>query len=102
MRRLNRQIRALSGDVPALRPILSNLQRRPWALVRLPLGLALVAGGLASFLPVLGIWMLPLGLVLVAIDLPLLRPVVSALLIRSRRRVSLWRRRWANRHRRHL
>ena len=92
--RLNRQIRALTGRIPVLRPFLIGLQRRRWALVRLPLGLALVAGGLLSFLPVLGIWMLPLGLILLAMDLPLLRPMVSAMLIRSRRRLSLWHRRW--------
>jgi len=38
-----------------------------------PLAVALVVGGLASFLPVLGICMLPLGLALLAIDMPFLR-----------------------------
>jgi hypothetical protein len=35
--------------------------------------LLLILGGLLSFLPILGIWMLPLGLLLLAEDLPVLR-----------------------------
>ena len=38
--------------------------------LRLPLGLALVCGGLVGFLPVLGFWMVPLGLILLAQDFP--------------------------------
>jgi hypothetical protein len=37
------------------------------------LGLALVFGGLFSFLPVLGIWMLPLGLFILSIDWAFIR-----------------------------
>lgn len=43
------------------------------ALLRLPLALLLIAGGIFSFLPLLGIWMLPLGLMLIAIDVPPVR-----------------------------
>lgn len=47
--------------------------RRPSSkYVRLPLGVALVGGGMLSFLPVLGLWMLPLGMVLIAQDVPAL------------------------------
>lgn len=35
--------------------------------------LVLVVGGVFSFLPVLGLWMLPLGLMLIASDVPFLR-----------------------------
>jgi hypothetical protein len=42
--------------------------------VRIPLGIALAAGGILGFLPILGFWMLPLGLALIARDIPLLRP----------------------------
>lgn len=42
-----------------------------WA--RLPAGLALIFGGVFSFLPILGLWMLPLGLMLMAADVPFLR-----------------------------
>ncbi len=37
-------------------------------LGRTLLGLVLVFGGVLSFLPVLGIWMLPLGLVILSVD----------------------------------
>ncbi len=40
---------------------------------RVPAGVGLVAGGVFSFLPVLGFWMLPLGIVLLAKDVPPLR-----------------------------
>ena len=39
-------------------------------LVRIPLALLLILGGVFSFLPVLGLWMLPLGLLLFAQDVP--------------------------------
>lgn len=42
-------------------------------LLRLPLGIVLILGGIFSILPMLGIWMLPLGLLLVAVDVPLVR-----------------------------
>ncbi|MCK1420358.1 hypothetical protein IVB14_14370 [Bradyrhizobium sp. 180] len=41
--------------------------------IRIPSGLLLIVGGVLSFLPVLGVWMLPLGLALLAEDVPLLR-----------------------------
>ncbi|WP_027571647.1 hypothetical protein [Bradyrhizobium sp. WSM1743] len=41
--------------------------------VRIPSGALLVVGGVFSFLPVLGVWMLPLGLALLAEDVPVLR-----------------------------
>jgi hypothetical protein len=63
-------------------------------LVRLPVAALLVIGGVFSFLPVLGIWMLPLGLMLLAVDIPALRPAVSSAFIRLRRRGSVfWRQR---------
>jgi hypothetical protein len=48
--------------------------RKPSAhWLRLPAGLLLIVGGLLSFLPILGIWMLPLGLLLLAEDVPAVR-----------------------------
>ena len=41
--------------------------------VRVAAGVALVAGGMLSFLPILGIWMLPLGLAVLANDSPRIR-----------------------------
>lgn len=46
-------------------------------LVRIPLALLLIVGGILSFLPILGIWMLPLGLLLIAQDIPVLQPPLA-------------------------
>ncbi|HEY0330330.1 MAG TPA: hypothetical protein VGC77_14690 [Rhodopseudomonas sp.] len=49
-------------------------------LVRIPVGTALAVGGVFSFLPVLGLWMLPLGLILIAQDVPILQgPIAKGL-----------------------
>ncbi|MDO9295468.1 hypothetical protein [Bradyrhizobium sp.] len=49
-------------------------------LVRIPLAILLMIGGIFSFLPILGLWMLPLGLVLFAQDVPILqKPMAQAL-----------------------
>jgi hypothetical protein len=40
---------------------------------RIPIGVLLILGGVFSFLPVLGLWMLPLGLLLFAQDVPFLQ-----------------------------
>ena len=45
-----------------------------------PAGLLLILGGVLSFLPIRGIWMLPLGLLLLAEDLPVLRSWRSRIL----------------------
>ena len=48
-------------------------------LVRILVSALLVLGGLLSFLPVFGMWMLPLGLIIISQDLPFLqRPLVRA------------------------
>ena len=55
--------------------------RRPTSkLVRFPLGILLILGGIFSILPLLGLWMLPLGLVLIAQDIPPLEKPVALLL----------------------
>jgi hypothetical protein len=59
-----------------------NLKRLRGAcsLVRVPAGVALIGGGVLSFLPVLGIWMLPVGFALLAHDIPAMhRPMARAL-----------------------
>ncbi len=49
-------------------------------LVRIPLSALLILGGIFSFLPILGLWMLPLGLLLIAQDIPFLqKPLARAL-----------------------
>jgi hypothetical protein len=41
--------------------------------LRVGLGVLMVFGGIFSFLPILGIWMLPLGLLILSIDFPPVR-----------------------------
>lgn len=48
--------------------------------VRIPVAILLVVGGLLSFLPVLGLWMLPLGLILIAQDVPALQKPMASML----------------------
>ena len=38
--------------------------------IRIPVAVLSIVGGVFSFLPVLGLWMLPLGLLLLAHDVP--------------------------------
>ncbi len=99
-RRFERQFQLLARIAPVLAPVVVAAQRRPLILVRLPLALLLIAGGLLAFLPILGLWMLPLGLLLLAVDLPVLRGPVSAAVIRGRRWLALRRRQWRRRLRR--
>ena len=97
-RRFHRQFDALERMIPGSRGVLLRLRSNRWRLVRLPLALLLIVGGLVSFLPVLGIWMLPLGLLLLAVDLPFLRGPISSMVIRGRLLVRRWVRRWRKRH----
>jgi hypothetical protein len=76
---------------------MSTLRRDSWFPIRFPVALLLIVGGVFSFLPVLGIWMLPLGLLLLAVDLPVLRGPISVLVIRGRRLTQRWMRRWRQR-----
>jgi hypothetical protein len=57
---------------------------------RIGLGIALLAGGMLFFLPVLGLWMLPLGLLVLSVDLLPVR--------RIRRRLTVWWGRFRGRH----
>ena len=47
---------------------------------RIPVGIALTAGGVVGFLPILGFWMVPLGLAVLAHDVPVMRPPLARLL----------------------
>jgi hypothetical protein len=71
----------LRRDVPVAAGFIDWVRSPAARFVRIPLGLVLIVGGILSFLPILGIWMLPLGLLILAIDVPFLRrPVVRAVL----------------------
>ena len=66
---------------------LSDLPLPESRLLRILLGILLIAFGIFGFLPVLGFWMIPLGVVVLSADIPAVR--------RFRRRVVVaWRRRF--------
>jgi hypothetical protein len=92
-KRLRRQFDALGRGIPATRGIIAWLLADHMRRLRLPIACLLILGGFLSILPVFGIWMLPLGVMLLAVDIPLLRPTVSAIIIRARRRLAVWRHR---------
>jgi hypothetical protein len=98
--RLERQFRWLERTTPAARGPLKVLRTRGARLIRVPLAVALILGGFLAILPFLGLWMLPVGLLLLAIDIPALRPLVANTIVRVRRRISLWTRRYRGRNRR--
>lgn len=98
-RRFDRQLAALTSRSPMLDRFAAALQSRLGILVRVPLGLLLVAGGFLAILPIFGLWMIPLGLVILGIDLPALRPFVSAVIIRLRRKWAVWHRKGRTRGR---
>lgn len=65
--------------------------RQPSAIwIRWLAGILLICGGLLSFLPILGLWMLPLGLMLLADDVVLLRSLRSRILDWIERRHPHW------------
>ncbi len=87
-RRVLRQaFRDLEQEVPrALGRGIRRLRHPKARLVRVPAGLFLTLGGIFSFLPALGIWMLPLGLLLLAVDVPPLQKPVGRSTIWSLRK----------------
>jgi hypothetical protein len=91
--RLERQFDRLSRQVPASRGFLDWVRRPRLHIVRIPLALLLILGGIFSFLPVLGIWMLPLGLLVLAVDIPPLRRPVGDAIVRLQRFIATTRRR---------
>ena len=78
---LNRYFEMINQRVPISVSQSIRWLRKPSSFaVRLVVALLLIVGGLFSFLPVLGLWMLPLGLLFMAQDVPILQKrLVSAL-----------------------
>ena len=93
--RLHRQFDAIGRAAPVSRRIIDPVLYGRLRRVRLPIACLLILGSFLWILPVFGLWMLPLGLMLLALDVPPLRPFVSNLLIRLRRRIAVWRHRGA-------
>lgn len=92
--RLDRQFDRIGRQVPALAGFLRWVRKPGMALIRVPLALLLIAGGIFSFLPVLGLWMLPLGLAILAIDVPFLKRPVGGSIVRLRRWFEVMRRKF--------
>ncbi|MBP2310925.1 hypothetical protein [Azospirillum soli] len=93
-RRLERRVDRIEGKLPDAMARALRWLREPQATwVRIPAGILLVLGGLFSFLPVLGIWMLPLGIVLLAYDVPFLKAPTGRALVWGERRLKEWKRR---------
>jgi hypothetical protein len=91
--RLNRLFDKLERNMPPFAGRWLAWVRRPEARIfRVPLGILLILGGIFSFLPVLGVWMLPLGLLLLALDLIFLQKPVNYTVLRGNRWYNNWRR----------
>ncbi|KFL32388.1 hypothetical protein JP75_02140 [Devosia riboflavina] len=91
--RLNRLFDKLERRIPRTAGgWLARLRRPEARWIRIPLGILLVLGGIFSFLPVLGIWMLPLGLLLLALDLIFLQSPVNLAIVRGSRKWTTWQR----------
>ena len=65
---------------PRLARFVGWLRKPSSRLVRIPLAILLIVGGIFSFFPVLGLWMLPLGLLLFAQDVPMLQKPMARML----------------------
>jgi hypothetical protein len=78
---LDRHLAWFEGKLPPGPARFVGWLRKPSSqLVRIPLALLLMVGGVFAFLPVLGFWMLPLGLILIAQDMPFLqKPIARSL-----------------------
>ncbi len=87
---LRQAFRRLEDEVPGkVARVLRSLRHPNSRWIRIPAGLLLILGGIFSFLPVLGLWMLPLGLLLIARDIPILQKPVG--------RFTLWSiQKWAS------
>ncbi|MFN0219229.1 MAG: hypothetical protein ACKVP4_10480 [Hyphomicrobium sp.] len=73
-RKLDRLIERIQAALPdrAAR-VVAWLVSPSGMLIRIPLGILLILGGIFSILPFLGLWMLPLGFLLIAVDVPFVR-----------------------------
>jgi hypothetical protein len=98
---LRRAFKDLERELPdSLARVLRQLRHPDARWIRLPVGALCIIGGIFSFLPVLGIWMLPLGLLLIAYDVPILRAPVARFTIWGARQWAAFRAWLAERRRR--
>lgn len=86
-----RHTQMITAKLPAkMRRAIQWLRKPEQKWVRLPSGLLFILGGLLSFLPVLGVWMLPLGILLLAEDIPLFQSLSGKMLGWIARRKPTW------------
>lgn len=86
-----RRTQMITAKLPAkMRRAIQWLRKPEQKWVRLPSGLLFILGGLLSFLPVLGVWMLPLGILLLAEDIPLFQNLSGKMLGWIARRKPTW------------
>jgi hypothetical protein len=78
---LNRYFAMIDRRVPVKVARSIRWLRKPSSFgIRWVVAILLIIGGVFSFLPVLGLWMLPLGLLFISQDLPFIqKPLVKAL-----------------------
>lgn len=74
----------------SLRSSIRRLRQPSMIWLRIPTGILLIAGGILSFLPLLGLWMLPLGVILLSDDFSSLRSLRTRLLDWLQRRYPHW------------
>jgi hypothetical protein len=92
--RLDRQLDRLEQELPERAARFLRWLRAPSSRgVRIPAGILLIVGGVFSFLPILGLWMVPLGALLLAQDVPFLRRPVGRALVWLERQWIKWKRR---------
>jgi hypothetical protein len=95
---LNRYFEMIDRRVPVSVSRFIRWLRMPSSFaVRLVIAILLILGGIFSFLPILGIWMLPLGLLLIAQDVPLLQKPLVASFSWGERKCDWLRVKWRNR-----
>ena len=73
-----------------LRSSVRWLRKPSMIWLRIPAGVLLIVGGLLSFLPILGLWMLPLGAVLLSDDFRSLQALRTRVLDWIERRHPTW------------
>lgn len=89
--RLERLFTEATVKLPWAAGFINWLRNPKNAIIRVPVALLLIVGGIFSFLPLLGLWMLPLGLIFLAIDFIWLQePVTKAIVIGKRKAGQLW------------
>lgn len=89
-RALRQAFRRIEQEIPpSIASALRWLRHPTSRWIRIPAGLLLIAGGVFSILPFLGIWMLPLGLMLLAADVPVLQKPMARFAVAM---IDLWAR----------